>query len=87
MRSRALAVATAANWGSAFLVSQFFLTLIDHIGKPATFWIFAFFGICGFVFIKTLLPETKGRTLEEIEAMWEPKEVPSAGGGDAEYSM
>jgi sugar porter (SP) family MFS transporter len=70
VRGRAVAVATAANWGSAWLVSQFFLTLIDDIGKPATFWLFAFFSACAFVFIKRLVPETKGRTLEEIEAMW-----------------
>jgi hypothetical protein len=30
------------------------------------------------VFIKRIVPETKGRTLEEIEAMWEPKELSSA---------
>jgi hypothetical protein len=71
VRGRAVAVATAANWGSAWLVSQFFLTLIDDIGKPATFWLFAAFSALAFVFIRSFVPETKGRSLEEIEAMWE----------------
>jgi SP family galactose:H+ symporter-like MFS transporter len=78
VRGRAVAVATAVNWGAAYLVSRYFLTLIEDIGKPATFWLFAFFSLCAFVFIKRIVPETKGRTLEEIEAMWEPKLSSSA---------
>lgn len=70
VRGRAVAVATAVNWGSAFLVSQFFLTLIDDIGKSATFWLFAAFSALAFVFIRRYVPETKGKTLEEIEVMW-----------------
>jgi sugar porter (SP) family MFS transporter len=70
VRGRAVAVATAANWGSAWLVSQFFLTLIDAIGESATFWLFAGFSALAYVFIARFVPETKGRTLEEIEAMW-----------------
>jgi len=76
VRGRAVAVATAANWGAAYLVSRYFLTLIDDIGKPATFWLFAFFSVCAFVFIRRVVPETKGRTLEEIEAMFE--DVPAS---------
>ena len=45
IRGRGVAVATAANWGSAWLVSQFFLTLTDAIGTAATFWLFAFFSV------------------------------------------
>jgi sugar porter (SP) family MFS transporter len=78
VRGRAVAVATAVNWGAAYLVSRYFLTLIEDIGKPATFWLFAFFSVCAFVFIKRIVPETKGRTLEEIEAMWDPKKLSSA---------
>jgi SP family galactose:H+ symporter-like MFS transporter len=70
IRGRGVAIATAANWGAAWLVSQFFLTLIDGIGSAATFWMFAFFCLASFVFVKLRVPETKGRTLEEIEASW-----------------
>ena len=51
VRGRAVAVATAANWGAAFLVSEFFLTLVDAIGESATFWLFAFFCVVGGVWI------------------------------------
>jgi SP family galactose:H+ symporter-like MFS transporter len=70
VRGRAVAVATAVNWGAAFLVSQFFLTLIEAVGKPATFWLFAFFCLVGWIWIFRTVPETKGRSLEEIEKSW-----------------
>ena len=64
------AAATAVNWGSAFLVSQFFLSLIDAIGVAATFWLFAAFCLIGWLWVYRTVPETKGRSLEEIERMW-----------------
>ena len=70
VRGRAVAVATAVNWGSAFLVSQFFLTLIGAIGASATFWLFAFFCLAGWIWVFRTVPETKGRSLEEIEKSW-----------------
>jgi sugar porter (SP) family MFS transporter len=68
VRGRGVALATAANWGSAWLVSQFFLTVTDGIGQAATFWLFAGFSVVAFIWITARVPETKGRTLEEIEA-------------------
>ena len=70
VRGRAVAVATAVNWGAAFLVSQFFLTLIEAIGTSATFWLFAFFCLVGWFWVFRTVPETKGRSLEEIEKSW-----------------
>jgi len=70
VRGRAVSVATAANWFSAWLVSQFFLSLVDAIGESATFWLFAALCVVCLVWIVKKVPETKGRTLEEIEAMW-----------------
>jgi MFS family permease len=70
VRGRAVSVATAVNWGAAWLVSQFFLTLVKAIGDSATFWLFAFFCAVSFVWILRTVPETKDRTLEEIEQMW-----------------
>ena len=43
VRGRAVAVATAVNWGAAFLVSEFFLTVVNAIGQAYTFWLFAAF--------------------------------------------
>lgn len=71
VRGRAVAVATAVNWGSAWLVSQFFLTLIDSIGNSATFYLFGAFSVIAYVWIWKTVPETKGRTLEEIQEIWE----------------
>ncbi len=70
VRGRMVSIATAVNWFSAWLVSQFFLSLVNAIGEPATFWLFA--SLCGvaFLWIWRKVPETKGRSLEEIEQMW-----------------
>ena len=76
VRGRAVAVATAVNWGAAFVVSEFFLTLVEAIGEAGTFWLFAFFCAAGGAWIWKRVPETKGRSLEQIEALWR---VPAVG--------
>jgi MFS family permease len=73
IRGRAVAVATAVNWGSAYLVSQFFLTVIDTIGNSMTFWLFAFFCVVSWVWIYFRVPETKGQSLEQIQLLWAAK--------------
>jgi MFS family permease len=70
VRGRAVSVATAANWFSAWVVSQFFLSVVDAVGESVTFWIFAALSVVCLVWIVAKVPETRGRTLEEIEAMW-----------------
>ncbi len=70
VRGRAVAFATAVNWGAAFVVSEFFLTLVDAIGESWTFWLLAFFCIVGGIWIYRRVPETKGRSLEQIQALW-----------------
>jgi sugar porter (SP) family MFS transporter len=68
MRGPAMAVCTMVNWGFNFLIAYTFLTLTDVLSKQGAFWLYAFFGICALVFFVTLVPETKGRSLEEIQA-------------------
>jgi MFS transporter, SP family, galactose:H+ symporter len=70
IRGRAVAVCTAVNWGAAFLVSQFFLSLIGAIGSSATFWLFAAFSVIGWVWVYVYVPETKGLSLEQIQGIW-----------------
>ena len=70
VRGRAVAIATAVNWGAAFLVSQFFLTLVNAIGDSLTFWLLALFCLIGWFWVYRQVPETKGRTLEQIEESW-----------------
>jgi MFS family permease len=68
LRGPAMAVCTMFNWGLNFAISYTFLTLIGAITKQGTFWLYAFFGVCALVFFVTLVPETKDRSLEEIQA-------------------
>ena len=70
VRGRAIAVATAFNWFSAFIVAQFFLSIVDAIGESTTFFIFAAFCVVTYVFVWRYVPETKGRSLEEIQERW-----------------
>ena len=76
VRGRAVAVATAVNWGAAFLVSGFFLSVVKAIGQAYTFWMFAAFCAIGLVWVIVGVPETRGRSLEEIEASW--RQAPGA---------
>lgn len=76
IRGRAVAVATAVNWGAAFVVSQFFLTLVGAIGESATFGLFAACCVAGGLWVWRAVPETRGRSLEEIEAMWKGGAAP-----------
>jgi sugar porter (SP) family MFS transporter len=68
MRGPAMAVCTMFNWGLNFAISYTFLTLTDVISKGGTFWLYAFFGFCAVVFFATIVPETKDRSLEQIQA-------------------
>jgi SP family galactose:H+ symporter-like MFS transporter len=47
-----------------------FLSLVALVGKPVTFWIYMLFAIVAFFFVLFLVPETKGKRLEQIEAFW-----------------
>lgn len=78
VRGRAVAVATAVNWGSAWIVSQFFLTLLDSIGSSATFYLFGAFSAIAWVWVWRRVPETKGRSLEEIESIWDASDPVAA---------
>ncbi|HEU5244630.1 MAG TPA: sugar porter family MFS transporter [Gaiellaceae bacterium] len=68
MRGPAMAVCTMFNWGFNFLIAYTFLSLTTVITKQGTFWLYAFFGICAVIFFVAVVPETKDRSLEEIQA-------------------
>jgi len=70
LRSRAMGLATMANWGSNLLVALTFLSLLRVLGRPWTFWLYAFVGVLAWIFVFRTVPETKGKTLEQIEASW-----------------
>jgi SP family galactose:H+ symporter-like MFS transporter len=70
VRSSSEGVAATFNWGSNLLVSLTFLTLLQEIGATRTFWLYGVFAIGAWLFSYHLVPETKGQTLEQIEAFW-----------------
>jgi SP family sugar porter-like MFS transporter len=67
IRGAAMATAVFALWFGNFTLTYAFPSMLAKLGAAGAFWIFA--GICavGFVFMKAKLPETKGKTLEQIE--------------------
>lgn len=73
IRGSAEGVAAGTNWAANFLVSVTFLTLVETIGASWSFWLYAALAVGAWIFSFALVPETKGRTLEEIEAAWRAK--------------
>ncbi len=72
VRGRAVSLATAANRGAVSLVTRFFLTIVNAIGEAATFFLLAGLCVVSCVWIHRNVPETRGRTLEEIQELWNP---------------
>lgn len=66
-RGKAMSVAILFLWVSVFAVSQTFPMLLSSIGSSYTFWIFMVMSVLAFFFVKRMVPETKGKSLEEIE--------------------
>ena len=69
-RAQAMAVSTAANWGANFLVSMSFPIMTNQLGSSATFFTYAGLGVLTLLFVIAKVPETKGKTLEEISKLW-----------------
>ncbi|OON38664.1 MFS transporter [Izhakiella australiensis] len=67
VRGVAVSVATFALWGGNFFVSRFFPLLVEHISAANTFFIFAAIAAVALIFVLAMVPETQGKTLEEIE--------------------
>jgi sugar porter (SP) family MFS transporter len=67
VRGAGTGVSALSNWGANFVVSQAFLPLVALIGTTAVFWILAGICVVAAIFIYFLVPETRGRSLEQIE--------------------
>jgi SP family arabinose:H+ symporter-like MFS transporter len=79
IRGRAVAITSLAVWTADAILNQLFPLLRDTWGKSATFYVFAAVLIPQFFFVWKIMPETKGRSLEEIERSWQgTKETGSA---------
>jgi len=67
IRGAAMAVAVSSLWIACFILTYTFPILNAKLGSAGTFWLYAAICMAGFLFIKLKLPETKGKTLEQIE--------------------
>ena len=75
IRGRAMSIATFANWATNFIAAFLFPWYVSIVGMGAGFFTFAAFCLAGTFFFYRFIPETKGKSLEEIEAYWEKKSI------------
>lgn len=67
IRGAAMAMATLSLWLACFVLTYTFPLLNTALGTYGTFWLYGLICVGGFIFIRNKLPETKGKSLEEIE--------------------
>lgn len=76
VRSTVMSIAVAAQWVSNFLVSWTFPMmnkndlLISHFNQGFSYWVYGIMGILAAIFIWKMVPETKGKTLENMNNLW-----------------
>jgi len=76
IRGAAVSVAVSALWVGCFLLTYTFPLLNGALGPSLTFWTYAVICVCGCGFVWWMVPETKGKSLEEIEAFWVRQAAP-----------
>jgi len=70
IRGRAMSIATVCLWTACYLVSQTFPWMLEQFEGPLTFWFYGAMCLAALLFVARFVPETKGKTLEEIERSW-----------------
>ena len=70
VRVKAVTVCTMALWLAVWLVGQFFPWMLEKAGAGITFWVFALFSLINLIFSITVVKETQGKTLEEMDTMF-----------------
>jgi sugar porter (SP) family MFS transporter len=71
IRGRALTISTFFLWGANAIVGQVFPSMLNVLGPEGTFFVFGVICLPALWFIKNYIPETKGKSLEEIQLYWE----------------
>jgi len=71
IRGRALTISTFFLWGANAIVGQVFPSMLNVLGPEGTFLVFGVICLPALWFIKNYIPETKGKSLEEIQLYWE----------------
>lgn len=67
VRGTAVAISTFALWAACFILTYTFPILNNSLGADGTFWLYGAICLAGYLFITFRLPETKQKSLEEIE--------------------
>jgi len=70
VRGRGMSFATTALWLVGYLGNQMFPLMQKHLGSDGTFWVFSAGALSTIVLVAWLIPETKGRSLEQITELW-----------------
>jgi sugar porter (SP) family MFS transporter len=78
IRGVAMSVATFALWIASALLVQTFPFFNEYLGTSGTFWVYGIICALGFIFVLRKLPETKNKSLEEIEELLLNDSKPSA---------
>src|SRR6202142_501260 len=82
VRGRGMSIATTALWLVGYLGNQLFPIMQKSIGSDGTFWCFSLGALVTVVLVGWLIPETKGRSLEEITKLWMEEKSEVAGWGN-----
>lgn len=69
IRGKAVAIAVAAQWAANYLISSTYPSMMEFSGGM-TYGFYALMSILSFIFVWKMVPETKGKTLEEMEHIW-----------------
>jgi MFS transporter, SP family, arabinose:H+ symporter len=77
VRGRGMSIATTALWLVGYLGNQLFPMMQKTLGSDGTFWCFSAGALLTIVLVGLLIPETKGRSLEEITRFWTAQSDPS----------
>jgi SP family xylose:H+ symportor-like MFS transporter len=72
IRGRAIAVAVAAQWAANYFISSTYPAMLEFSGG-LTYWFYGLMSILSFIFVWKMVPETKGKTLEELELLWKKR--------------
>ena len=67
VRGVAMSVATFALWAACFVLTYTFPLLNSRLGAAGTFWIYGLICLAGFLFVGWCVPETKNKSLEDLE--------------------
>ena len=70
VRSVGMSIGSLSHWGFNAVIAFTFLTLVNAIGIAATFWMYSVICIAGLIWGYYYIPETKGKSLEDIEQAW-----------------